>query len=51
MDGAKFTSESPGELVLIQGGEHAFIPAPLPASFLFAERLWPLLAEAKANGC
>lgn len=47
MDVRLFGSNSPGELVRIEHGEHAFIPDPLPPNWTFPAELWPLLAEAK----
>ncbi len=42
-----FTSNATGELVPVGGGEHAFIPNPLPPAWKFPETLWPLLGEVK----
>lgn len=47
MDQQLFDKDSPGELVSIGGRDHAFVPAPLPPSWLFPAKLWPILAEAK----
>ena len=47
MDINQFTAEMPGRLVRIEGGDHAFIPEPLPPNWEFPPRLWPLVAEAK----
>jgi len=52
MDSNVFVSASPGELVRlprdpVTGNEHAFVPAPLPPSWVFPGQLWPLLSEAK----
>ena len=49
MDPADFNSDSPGRLIPIQHGMHAFLPDPLPASAKFPQQLWPLLAEAKSR--
>lgn len=43
----RFVENCPGELVRIDEGDHAFIPAPLPPSWEFPSQLWPLLADAK----
>jgi len=43
----QFSSVSPGKLVPIEGNDHAFIPLPLPPSWEFPNRLWPLLSDAK----
>jgi hypothetical protein len=47
MDPTVFQDRVPGRVVSIAGGEHAFIPDPLPPSIAFPIRLWPLLSEAK----
>ena len=52
MDPKLFIKKCPGELVRIPrdpttGNEHSFVPAPLPPSWEFPARLWPLLGEAK----
>jgi len=50
VDASKFQDNAPGTLVRIPGdipGKRAFLPDPLPPKWQFAERLWPLLAEAK----
>jgi cell filamentation protein, protein adenylyltransferase len=47
MDISTFGIKSPGELVAIGGGDHAFVPAPLPPSWEFPVTLWPMLARAK----
>jgi Fic family protein len=52
MDIEQFSTNAPGEIVKIPrddrtGNEHAFIPHPLPPSWIFLDRLWPLLVEAK----
>jgi Fic family protein len=46
LDITKFVSEPPGELIKITD-DYAFVPAQLPPSWRFPERLWPLLAEAR----
>ena len=46
MDITKFTAELPGELIPIEEGDHAFVPNPLPPTWEFPIRLWPLLREA-----
>ncbi len=51
MDESRFTKKSPGTLVPIQEGGKAFVPDPLPASWRFPPKLWPLLAEAKSKVC
>jgi len=55
MDIKRFTDSKTGRLVPINtptGGDHAFIPAPLPPRWEFPARLWPKLAQAKeALGC
>ena len=47
MDVSRFRSDSPGDVISIGHGEHAFIPQPLPPNWAFPAELWPLLAEAK----
>lgn len=47
MDISDFKEDAPGELVAITGGQHAFIPHPLPPEWEFPSDLWPLLGEAK----
>lgn len=53
MDRSKFTSCSPGELVLITRHDSptrkdwAFVPAELPVKWTFDPLLWPLLADAR----
>lgn len=47
MDVSLFTDAKPGELLPIERGEYAFVPAPLPPEWEFPPDLWPLLAEAK----
>jgi Fic family protein len=50
VDTNKFSQNCPGRIVPVStqwGGDHAFIPAPLPPSWRFPEHLWPLLSEAK----
>jgi len=47
LDIRRFTENSPGEVVAIAGGDHAYLPAPLPPAWRFPESLWPLLAEAR----
>ena len=47
MDVRKFKETTPGRIVPIDGGEHAYVPNPLPPKWKFPERLWPLLLEAK----
>ena len=42
-----FSAESPGKVVPIAGGEHAFVPDPLPPNWEFPAELWPLLGDAK----
>lgn len=42
-----FNTESPGKIVPISGGEHAFVPDPLPPDWEFPAELWPLLADSK----
>jgi Fic family protein len=49
MDISRFGVKSPGELVPIAGGEHGFVPSPLPPGWEFPAKLWPALAEAKAR--
>lgn len=49
MDVSVSTNSAPGEIVSIGGGEHAFLPAPLPPDWTFPERLWPLLVEARSQ--
>lgn len=46
MDEKKFSGESPGTIIKIPEGR-AFLPTPLPATYRFDLRLWPLLAHAK----
>lgn len=47
MDSSLFTAQSPGKVVPITGGEHAFVPDHLPPDWEFPADLWPLLGEAK----
>jgi Fic family protein len=47
MDVSRFSSDSPGDVISIGHGEHAFIPQPLLPNWTFPAELWPLLAEAK----
>ncbi len=47
MDPTLFSSESPGKIVRITGGEYAFVPNGLPPDWNFPVELWPLLSEAK----
>ncbi len=47
MDISRFGINSPGDVISIANGEHAFIPQPLPPKWEFPPALWPLLAEAK----
>ena len=47
MDIRKFKETTPGRIVPIDGGEHAYVPNPLPPKWKFPEKLWPLLLEAK----
>ncbi|MCC6124736.1 MAG: Fic family protein [Pirellulales bacterium] len=52
MDIEQFTSKAPGKILRIprderSGNEYAFIPDPLPPSWIFSDRLWPLLVDAK----
>ena len=47
MDIRKFKESTPGRIVPIDGGEHAYVPNPLPPKWKFPEKLWPLLLEAK----
>ena len=42
-----FSAKSPGKVVPIAGGEHAFVPDPLPPNWEFPAELWPLLGDAK----
>jgi len=49
MDIRKFKEITPGRIVPIEGGEHAYVPNPLPPKWKFPERLWPLLVEARGN--
>jgi len=42
-----FSPESPGNVVPITGGEHAFVPIDLPPPWGFPSSLWPLLSDAK----
>ncbi|MBM4074650.1 MAG: Fic family protein [Planctomycetes bacterium] len=42
-----FCSSSPGQIVPIEGNEHAFVPNPLPPlDWALNERLWPNITEA-----
>jgi len=47
VDLAKFSANSPGQLVPIEGNESAFIPNPLPPIWDFPSHVWPLLAAAR----
>jgi len=47
MDRRSFTSDMPGDLIEIPGGEVAFLPAPLPRDFQLPVRLWPLVVRAR----
>lgn len=48
MDAKKFESTAPGRLIRVglPGAEFAFVPAPLPAQWVWPESLWPLLMQA-----
>jgi Fic family protein len=49
MDVQKFTDNSPGELIPVQGirgATHAFLPSVLPPNWLWPVDLWPLLLSA-----
>lgn len=47
LDTTRFTKEAPGRIIPIDGGNHSFVPLPLPPKWEFPTRLWPLLSEAK----
>ena len=47
MDIHKFKQSAPGRTVPIAGGEHAYVPNPLPPKWKFPERLWPSLTKAR----
>lgn len=47
MDRKIFQANAPGRVISIGGGEHAFVPHPLPPDWKFPAKLWPLLADAK----
>jgi Fic family protein len=49
MDIRKFKENTPGRVVSIDGGEHAYVPHPLPPKWKFPERLWPLLLDAREH--
>jgi len=47
-----FEPEAPGELIQIagiHGADYAFVPAPLPPSWTWPARLWPLLLDARVQ--
>src|SRR5205809_6613272 len=44
-----FQPDAPGRVVPIDGGEHAFVPAPLPPNWQFPIHLWPRLVEARTE--
>lgn len=49
MDPTRFTASKTGDLVAVAGvpgATHAFVPDPLPPSWEWPDRLWPLLLEA-----
>ncbi|QDU42407.1 Adenosine monophosphate-protein transferase SoFic [Symmachiella dynata] len=50
MDAKQFSKKSPGRVVRVTttwGGDHAFIPDPLPPNWEFPAALWPLLSDVK----
>jgi Fic family protein len=50
MDPKSFTEAKPGQLVKIPvlgGHDWAFVPDPLPPSWVFPHELWPLLSQAR----
>ncbi|MBX3435584.1 MAG: hypothetical protein KF847_19885, partial [Pirellulales bacterium] len=49
MDHRKFRDNAPGEIIPIGGGEISFVPHPLPPSWKFPEKLWPLLNDASTK--
>ena len=49
MDIRRFRENTPGRIVAIDGGEHAYVPKPLPPTWKFPEKLWPLLLDAREN--
>ncbi len=53
MDRQVFTSSMPGNLVLVPNGppdvQIAFVPHPLPPKWLWPNRLWKLLLEARTG--
>ncbi|MEX0612262.1 MAG: Fic/DOC family N-terminal domain-containing protein [Pirellulales bacterium] len=49
MDIRKFRENTPGRIITIEGGEHAYIPNALPPRWKFPEKLWPLLLDAREN--
>jgi Fic family protein len=49
VDGEAFDERAPGRLILIGAGEQAFVPQPLPPTWIFPTNLWALLVEARAE--
>jgi Fic family protein len=49
MDVGRFRPNAPGRIIPIDGGDHAFVPDPLPPPWHFSEPLWPLLNEASTQ--
>jgi Fic family protein len=49
MDPQIFQANAPGRVIPISGGEHAFVPDPLPPLWSFPESLWPLLNDASTK--
>lgn len=47
MDHSLFAASTPGELVPISGGDHAFVPQVLPPDWRLPPDLWSQLVEAK----
>src|SRR5689334_23168476 len=50
MDRNAFTAKAPGELVAITtrtGKDWSYVPDELPTEWVFDQRLWPLLVEAR----
>ncbi len=47
MNPQSLNDHSPRRLEPIDGGLFAFVPSPLPATAIFPDRLWPLLADVK----
>lgn len=47
MDIRKFKNNTPGRIVQIEGGHHAYVPNQLLPKWKFPDKLWPLLVQAR----